>query len=535
MGNSANYLQYGPIKINLVLVKEYKREPIYADKEQTHYLYTRHTLSVDGVIAQDNEINRATFESAQNAIEVDVIIKHFLTQPRQILKYFVGGEEGNFNGFLLESPEDGQRVDCTNGPKPRGFTLTRINGTNSAQVSFVIQTDINDAHMFGAPKYAILSNSYTMEHIIDQDFYTSRKVSGLIHFRTDVLIDENLSPDDFRELINIPTPQTMKRDLVKVRLHPGSMKMEYSFIDRETHFHLENNPKYVEKNESYLGAIPYPNMKNITRLEITQSVNNMQPSPYSAAQDAWKETKSGNTPGKWGKLLDAGNFAIAAAGYSLPVNEETLTIQVYGNNLSDKHQLEYLIYYIVAKKLPYSRSAGKYNFKLEIDALGSYARIQVSRTSSPLNVDLVGLGESVNTLLAKHLFGDKNNSEVKGMFLDASVLLTGQKFDLNQLHKKSFFSDYDVVTGQFKESLPGVYQKTYINGVLNPELTESGLISARVDKDQMRGSYQEQIFVEGVRSNPTEYPIDPHQNDHWFYDDQRKANEPELHLGDKTT
>jgi len=535
MANSANYLQYGPIKINLVLVKEYKREPIYADKEQTHYLYTRHTLSVDGVIAQDNEINRETFKPAENAIEVDVIIKHFLTQPRQILKYFVGGEEGNFNGFLLESPEPDQRVDCTNGPKPRGFTLTRINGTNSAQVSFVIQTDINDAHMFGAPKYPILSNSYTMEHIIDQDFYTSRKVSGLIHFRTDVMIDEDLSPDDFRELINIPTPKTMKRDLVKVRLHPGSMKMEYSFIDRETHFHLENNPKYNDPNKSTLDGIPYPNMKNITRLEITQSVNNMQPSPYSAAQDAWKETKGGNTAGKWGKLLDAGNFAIAAAGYSLPVNEETLTIQVYGNNLSDKHDLEYLIYYIVAKKLPYSRSAGKYNFKLEIDALGSYARIQVSRTSSPLNVDLVGLGESINTLLSKHLFGDKDNSEVKGMFLDASVLLTGQKFDLNKLSKKSFFSDYDVNTKQFKESMPGVYQKTYIQGIENPELTDCSQISARVGKDQMRGSYQEQIFVEGVRSNPTEYPIDPHQNDHWVYDNKRDKIEPELHLGEKTT
>jgi hypothetical protein len=43
----------------------------------------------------------------------------------------------------------------------------------------------------------------------------------------------------------------------------------------------------------------------------------------------------------------------------------------------------------------------------------------------------------------------------------------------------------------------------------------------------------EQIFVEGVRSNPSEYPIDPHQNTHEEYNNDRKDNSPEQHLGDK--
>lgn len=526
MGTSANYLEYGPIKINLVQVKEYKREPMYADKEQTHYLYTRHTLSVEGIISQDNEINLKTFEVADDAIEVDVIIKHFLTQPRQKLKYVVG------NTVLLNSPEDGQIIDCTNGPKPKGFSINRINGINSAQVSFTIQTDVNDAHIFGAPKYAILSNSYTMEHIIDQDYYTSRKVSGMIHFRTDVMIDENISPDDFRELINIPTPVTMKRDLVKCRLHPGSMKMEYSFIDRETHFHLDTRST---GQMGYPDNAFLPNMKNITRLEITQGVTCMQPTLYSAITEGYKAaTKSLEDNEKSGKSWKILGSVGAAVGAAIPVTEEHLTIQVYGNNLSDKHELEYLIYYIVQKKLPYSRSAGKYNFKLEIDAMGSYARIQVSRTSSPLNVT----GESLTALfgddIKKWVFGPIKNNEAHNRFLDASVLISGEKFDLNRLHNKSFFADFDQEKKTLQESMDGVFIKTYVQGKLNPDLMDLSPISARNNGDQMRGSFLEQIFVEGVRSNPTEYPIDPHQNNHEYYDNSHSINSPEQHLGDKT-
>jgi len=537
MSNSANYLQYGPIKINLVHVKEYKREPMYADKEQTHYLYTRHTLSIEGVIAQDNEVNLNTFEVAEDAIEVDVIIKHFLTQPRQKLTYVVGST------ILLDSPEDGQVIDCTNGPKPKGFTIHKINGINSTQVSFTITTDVNDAHLFGAPKYAVLSNSYTMEHIIDQDYYTARKVSGLIHFRTDVMLDENISPDDFRELINIPTPPTMKRDLVKCRLHPGSMKMEYSFLDRETHFHLDT--RSVGQADGYTNNIFLPNMKNITRLEITQGVSNMSPTIYSAAQEAYKGAErttidKGPLEGQINRWLVAGNV-LTGIGAAIPVNEETLSIQVYGNNLSDKHELEYLIYYIVQKKLPYSRMAGKYSFKLEIDSMGSYARIQVSRTSSPLNVTYNTLtqnpaGSGWLGELSKWLGAGVKNNAVHDKFLDASILISGDKFDLAHLHQSSFFADRND-KGVVEEGVQGVCIKTYIQGELNPDLVDPKLplphISARTGTDQMRGSYMEQIFVEGVRANPNEYPMDPHQNTHEYYENGAEGNDPELHLGDK--
>ena len=531
MSDSANYLEYGPIKINLVHVKEYKREPMYADKEQTHYIYTRHTLSIEGVVAQDNEVNKKTFKVAEDAIEVDVILKHFLTQPRQRLKYVVGGEE---HGILLESPELGQDIDCTNGPKPKGYTIHKVNGINSIQVSFTITTDVNDAHLFGAPKYAVLSNSYTMEHIIDQDYYTARKVSGLIHFRTDVMIDENLSPDDFRELINIPTPPTMKRDLVKCRLHPGSMKMEYSFLDRETHFHIDTRSN---GQMNYIDKVFMPNMKNITRLEITQGVSNMSPTPYSAAQDAYKGAErttidKGKNEGQINRWLVAGNV-LTGVGALLPVNEESLNIQVYGNNLSDKHELEYLIYYIVQKKLPYSLSAGKYDFKLEIDSMGSYARIQVKRLSSPLNVNLAGVsiggfaGDIYNWLK-----GVKKNNEIHNKFLDPSVLISGEKFDLAHLHNSSFFTSKNDA-GVVEEGLEGVYMKTYIGGEINQDLMKLAPISARKGSDQMRGSYMEQIFVEGIRANPTEYPMDPHQNTHEYYKNEQGANDPERHLGER--
>jgi len=228
---------------------------------------------------------------------------------------------------------------------------------------------------------------------------------------------------------------------------------------------------------------------------------------------------------RWKTLGNVG----AAIGAALPVTEETLTIQVYGNNLSDKTDLEYLIYYIVQKKLPYQQSAGKYNFKLEIDAMGSYARIQVNRTSSPLNVTAEGVTNVLGTDLSKWLFGPQKNADLHNRFLDASVILTGDKFDLNRLHNKSFFADLQK-DKTYGESMDGVFMKTYVKGQLNPDLIDLSPISARNGSDQMRGSFLEQIFVEGVRSNPTEYPIDPHQNTHEYYE---KDNTFEQHLGDK--
>lgn len=493
MGISANFLQYGPIRIGMVRVEDYKREPVYADKEKTHYIYTRHTLLVKGVVSPDNDIDQMVLgPNSTNVIDVDNVIQHFLTTPRLKLIYSVGGQ------ILLESPmrdpstNAEESVDCNNGPRPLGCSLKRINGMNSAHVEFVIQTDLNEAHLYGAPRYPILSNNYAMEHIIDQDFYTTIKVVGVLHFRSDVLFNNNLSPDDFREIINIPTPVGFKRDLVKCRLHPGSMKMEYSFLDRETHFHIDtrNNAgkgvgALIDNGVDAPYLAPWPNTKNITRIEIKQGITNTTDSIASAISVGGKSLLDAYTGGKLLQMIKVGG---AAVSQFIPLNEETLDITIYGNNLSDKRDLEYLAFFIIEKRMPFDISAGRYGFHLEEDLVGSFIRIQVKRYSSAVKV--------------AQKFWTVNNSTLTQTTLDPFTVFTGKKFNLNYLHFKGFMSN--------DEDIDGVAVKTYKGGQYNDKLNDVTIVSARSGKDQMRGSYLEQIFVEAIRQSPAEFPVDPH-------------------------
>jgi hypothetical protein len=237
MSNSANYLTYGPVTINITQVKQYKKEPMYLDKEKTIYSLTRHTLDIEGVMSMGDDIDPLIVDPNDvDVIDQEATVRHFLTQPRLQLEYVIGGKT------LLKSPVGKDDVvDCSNGPKPLAFTIQKINGVNTANISFTIQTDLQESHLWGGSKFAVLANSYSMEHIVDHDLYSIRKVTGVVQFRSDVLLSNDLSPDDFREIINIPTPSSMKRDLIKCRLMPDSLKMEYSFIDREVHFRLDNS------------------------------------------------------------------------------------------------------------------------------------------------------------------------------------------------------------------------------------------------------------------------------------------------------
>ena len=504
MSNCANYLTYGPIKINLVNIKQYKREPVYADKEKTHYLYTRHTLMVTGVVHPDSDINFGLINSTVNdVIDVDKLIQHFLSLPRQVLNYVIGGK------LVIQSPKasSGDVVDCTNGPKPLSCVVNKINGMVSAHVEFAIQTDLNEAHMFGAPAYPILSNSYSMEHNIDHDFYTTRKIAGIAHFRSDLMYKNQLSPDDFRELLNLPSPLGFKRDIVKCRLHPDSMKLEYSFIDRETHFHIDNRPKDGKAKIPYPSGfgfkeVPWPNNKNVTRIEIRQSIVTATPTIPSMIGKGLKGMKAPEQgAGGLSSFLANASNAMNLISAACPVNMETLDISIYGNNFSDKKDLEYLALFIVEKRLPFDWLAGEYKFAIEEDVIGSFVHVHVSRMSSIAKFIRATISPTGAFDYKENLY-DKNNSTLAESAIGSLNSPDRFRLNLENAHGKSFFST--------DEDIDGVVIKTYKGGKLNDKLNDVIPISARSGTDQMRGTFLEQLFVEAIRHSPDEFPVDDH-------------------------
>lgn len=506
MSNSANYLTYGPVTINITQVKQYKKEPMYLDKEKTIYSLTRHTLDIEGVMSMGDDIDPLIVgPNDVDVIDQESTVRHFLTQPRLKLQYVIGGKT------LLESPVGDDVVDCSNGPKPLAFTIQKINGVNTANISFTIQTDLQESHLWGGAKFAVLANSYSMEHIIDHDLYSIRKVTGVVQFRSDVLLNNDLSPDDFREIINIPTPDSMKRDLIKCRLMPDSLKMEYSFIDREVHFRLDNSvyddkvkqaptlgSSAIKMAKIYsaqccpLPEAPYPFMKNITRVSVIQNINIVHTDPLASATSAVTNPASGFM----GKLMQGASVA----GTAIPQIEENLTVQVYGNNFSEKKDLEYCALFIMQQRMPNNWEAGTYSFSLEEDVIGSFVTLRIMKKTS-----IIAAGAA---LLSSGIFGwnQANNAALQGKAVMNSAQSKIFGLNISNLYGKNFFGNPNASNNE----IPGVVVKTYDNGVLNSEIISGNVrtITSRKQDEQMRGTYMEQLFVSGIRETNEEFPVD---------------------------
>ena len=535
--NSANWMRYGPIKLNIVKLLEYKKEPVYGDKEKVHYMYTRHTLAVGATVYPDTDVDyseipaqlRATFGCYTNEIadskntdanintignvmpsvvRIDSMLRHFLMQPRQKLKYVIGED------IILESPSIDSLVDCNNGPKPVSLTIKKVGGLQSMYVEFVISTDVNESIKYGSPEYPVVSNQFSMEHEIDQDFYTTRKVSGLAHFRGDILLKHNYSPDDFREWLNIPSPIGFKRDIVKCRLHPDSLKLEYSFVDREMHHHLDtrekNEGKLIKLRSSDSKTVPIPRMRNITRLEVKQYVSIVTKTLMDAIGGATNDIIGSLGPKNWKSWQSATqnvfNGVRNLSGNLMPVREEKLDITVYGNNRSEKYELEYLALFIIEKRLPFNPYSGMYTISVEEDILGSFIKIHVTRNSSI--TDNFGLS----------IYNEATLSNI-GMAPVWDTIGSNSKFDLNEIYNKRnvFFSE--------PAGILGVTVKSFKDGLPNPELKDLNIIKARSGKyDQMRGTYLEQLIAESIRHSPDEPPLDDKSSSVYKYQDKVRDN-----------
>lgn len=295
---------------------------------------------------------------------------------------------------------------------------------------------------------------------------------------------------------------------MKCRLHPDSMKLEYSFVDRETHFHIDNRPKEGKAKIYYPSGfgfkeVEWPNNKNVTRIEIRQAIVTSTPTLPSAISKGIKGMKTPglNATGSTSKL-DIAQNVMNLVGVACPVNVETLDISIYGNNYADKKDLEYLALFIVEKRLPFDWLAGEYKFAIEEDVIGSFVHVHVSRMSSIAKFLRATITNVAGAVDYKANLYDKNNSTLAESGIGALGSPDRFRVNLENAQGKSFFST--------DEDIDGVVLKTYKGGKLNDKLDKVLPISARSGTDQMRGTFLEQLFVEAIRHSPDEFPVDDH-------------------------
>lgn len=225
-------ITYNGIALKLVRTRRCDRIDVYSDDGSKSYLYTRWDIEVETYYNP-----RATNYAGQLPAVTDVAIRQTLRQPRGVFEWRIG------NAVWIRSPAIdpltgvGFATDACNGPEPISCNVVQISGMKSFLVTFRIALCTVEC----AAARALLSNRFTEEHDVDDQFYTTRIIRGRARFRSDVLIRGDIASDaeirevadHFREYVIPKIPLGFKRERVHVVTTPDMTELQYTIIDRE--------------------------------------------------------------------------------------------------------------------------------------------------------------------------------------------------------------------------------------------------------------------------------------------------------------
>lgn len=233
-------LTYGGIPLEIEHIARWDQRDDYSD-DGTTYLFTHHRLSVRGVI------NLAAMARNKNPQGIGLTmpfskpqIELLLSRPRQLLTVQVGDR------FLLMSPAMKPAgvapnlfypTDCKNGPCPIGTPLVSLHGQKTAVVDFDIETWVNPT--LSTTGSALLAHRWSMQHDIDENFFTTRTIQGHAVFRTDHLLDRGEVPDDFRQRLFHSVPPNFTRIRVSVQITEDGTRCNYTIVDRQNTINLD--------------------------------------------------------------------------------------------------------------------------------------------------------------------------------------------------------------------------------------------------------------------------------------------------------
>lgn len=292
------------------------------------YLYTRHIL---GVVAIYNpELNSPFVPPNPNfqAPVIDIALRHKLMLPRQKLLYTVGTSN------VIHSPLNGLTTDANNGPLPLYCHVEKVHGKKTFKVYWVVQTDINECPQREPP--IVLSHRWTMDHDIDEHFFTTRTIRGHAILRTDHMLAQSVTPDQYRPFFIHPVPSNFKRTHINVTAHEDGNALDYVAVDTEQPFVFDN---FVRE-------------RNVTKIEAYQ---NFEEGHFAldtiartiATEVAAATTSAGTIPG----LAAAATLGVLrGAEKTLPTIIHTFLVRVWGNRDADRGNLELVAWNIIQRR-----------------------------------------------------------------------------------------------------------------------------------------------------------------------------------------
>lgn len=228
------FLTYNSIELQIEHIVSYEKRAVY-DPSGVDYLYTHHRLVVRAVW------NPAATSNVGQVAAISITeLEAALMAPRQLLRLDVPNSGGAVNNVLYSPLRDpvGDQYPCdaNNGPKPISFSVVGVVGQKTMICDFAIETWVKNC----ATNYSILSHRWEMSHQIDQNFLTTRTISGLAILRTDWLNQvgaPQLSPDQYRGWLFHPVPDNYQRT-IQIQLSADNTSLRYVITDVEQVYNI---------------------------------------------------------------------------------------------------------------------------------------------------------------------------------------------------------------------------------------------------------------------------------------------------------
>lgn len=243
-------LIYNGLTISHVQTNSFSRQPIYS--EGGDYLYTHFQLDVSGIINPKagayglDENGQIAPMPGATAASTDVLIRHYLLQPRRQLVFMMVTNEvllvapakrpGNNSGYYP--------MDANNGPMPRVHSITRIDGDQTFHVNFSVECWLNECPVGGNnPSRALLSNRFSQAHDVDDQMMTVITTTGQAFFRSDVLEQAGEVADTYRRQCLPPCPLGFKRTRMQIAVTTSRNVLTYNVVDQQRFFDIgDTNP-----------------------------------------------------------------------------------------------------------------------------------------------------------------------------------------------------------------------------------------------------------------------------------------------------
>lgn len=466
-----NFVIYNGITLEVVKLVSHKREAVY-DKAKLNYMYTRNTLIVRAILAptvsehqlgnrvrpdtsnltqtpyagpvsinQGNMANAVVGADPITGLESSNAIKQALLAPRKRLAYVVGGN------YVIDSPHLGQACDVTFGPIPLFCHVEKIAGMGTVSILFGIQTDLNQCPLFEGDDQCgrfpwVLSHEYSQQVEIDEQFRTKRTTRGEIRVRADKMASKPCTPDAFREYFAQACPAHYKRDSIRIVQHPDMTRLEYVIEDVEKERPIVNGyevfVEFMDGNQIKKVDLTEA-VSRLAKLKVTHKVSTSR--SFSGYSDYFRKppdpgifAPGGNIMGgikDWltNKFADdmwemekrnfpnLFNTELGRFRFGCPMVGEAVHIELSGNPMSSRYELELIGWYILVCRAPFAvteadgvfkdtfYAGGKIQFEIQHDVMAnfvvmdfSYERAQPS--SVGLGAALAGNGVNLGPQLS---------------------------------------------------------------------------------------------------------------------------------------